>query len=92
MIRQRLARGDATVRGLAKPHDMSLPSFMENLKKPEGSKLVTSKKIGRPPRCELAPDAFTPIKNWLTKQSESRARRLYCFYHHIKNPMQERSN
>lgn len=91
MILQRLARGEATVSELAQHHDMALPSFMEHLKKLEAANLVTSKKEGRTRTCQLAPDAFTPAKGWLSEQSAIWEGRLDRFDDYIKNLMQERS-
>lgn len=91
MILQRLARSEATVGELAEPHDMALPSFMEHLKKLEAANLVTSKKEGRTRICELAPDAFTPAKDWLAEQSAIWEGRLDRFDDYIKNLMQERN-
>ncbi|MCC1494008.1 helix-turn-helix transcriptional regulator [Cognatishimia sp. F0-27] len=89
-ILQRLARGEATVSELAEHHDMALPSFMEHLKKLEAANLVTSKKEGRTRICKLAPDAFTPAKDWLNEQSTIWEGRLDRFDDYIKNLVQER--
>ena len=91
VILQRLARGEATVSELAKPHDMALPSFMEHLKKLEAAKLITSKKKGRTRICELAPNAFVPARDWLTEQTETWESRLDRFDDYIKNLMQVRN-
>ena len=90
LILQRLARGEASVSELAKPHDMALPSFMEHLKKLEAAGLVTSKKQGRTRTCELAPGAFAPAKDWLSEQSEIWEGRLNRFDDYVKNLMKER--
>ena len=92
LILARLARGSATVSELAEPHDMALPSFMEHLKKLEAAKLIKSKKTGRTRTCELAPDAFTPAKNWLSEQSTIWEGRLDRFDDYIKNLLQERNS
>lgn len=91
MILERLARGEATVSDLAKPHDMALPSFMEHLRKLEAANLVTSKKKGRARICKLAPDAFAPAKDWLTEQREIWEGRLNRFDDYIESLMQERN-
>lgn len=90
MILQRLARGEASVSELAKPHDMALPSFMEHLKKLEAANLITSQKQGRTRICALSPDAFTPAKDWLREQSATWEGRLDRFDDYINNLMQER--
>ena len=76
---------------LAEPHDMALPSFMEHLKKLETANLVMSRKEGRTRICALAPDAFTPARDWLSEQSAIWAGRLDRFDDYIRNLMQERS-
>ena len=76
---------------LAEPHDMALPSFMEHLKKLETANLVTSRKEGRTRICALAPDAFTPARDWLSEQSAIWEGRLDRFDDYIRNLTQERS-
>lgn len=90
MILQRLARGEASVSELAEPHDMALPSFMEHLKKLEAANLVTSQKTGRTRIYAMAPEAFTPVTDWLNEQSAIWEGRLDRFDDYIKNLMQER--
>ncbi|WP_069299503.1 ArsR/SmtB family transcription factor [Neptunicoccus sediminis] len=91
MILQRLARGEATASELAEPHAMALPSFMEHLKKLEAAGLISSEKKGRTRVCELAPDAFTPAKNWLTEQSAIWDGRLDQFDDYVTNLTKERN-
>lgn len=91
MILERLARGEATASELAQPHDMALPSFMEHLKKLETAGLITSEKRGRTRVCQLAPDAFTPAKSWLSEQSAIWERRLDQFDDYVTSLMKERN-
>lgn len=91
MILQRLAWGEATASELAEPHEMALPSFMEHLKKLEAAGLISSEKKGRTRVCQLAPDAFTPAKNWLTEQSAIWDGRLDQFDDYITKLMKERN-
>nr|WP_093034624.1 metalloregulator ArsR/SmtB family transcription factor [Ruegeria marina] len=91
MILERLARGEASVSELAAPHDMALPSFLEHLKKLEAAKLITSNKQGRTRICELSPDAFTPVRDWLTEQNAIWEGRLDRFNDYINNLVQERN-
>lgn len=90
LILERLARGEASVSELADPHDMALPSFMEHLKKLELAGLIISKKQGRTRTCALAPDAFSPAKDWLAAQSAIWEERLDRFDDYALNLMQER--
>ncbi len=89
---QRLARSEASVSELAAPHDMALPSFMEHLKKLEAASLVTSRKQGRTRICALAPDAFAPVRDWLTEQAEIWEGRLDRFDDYVLNLTRERGN
>ena len=41
--------------------------------------------------CKLAPNAFTPSRDWLTEQSDIWEGRLDRFDNYIENLMQERS-
>lgn len=91
MILQRLARSEATASELAEPHDMALPSFMEHLKKLETAGLIISEKKGRTRVCQLAPEAFTPAKIWLTEQSAIWDSRLDQFDDYINNLMKEQN-
>lgn len=90
MILQRLARGKASVGELAAPHDMALPSFMQHLRKLEAAGLVTSEKRGRTRVCALAPNAFTPARDWLSEQSAIWEGRLDRFDGYIETLMKER--
>ena len=90
MILQRLARGEASVSELAEPHDMALSSLMEHLKKLEAANLITSKKEGRTRICELAPNAFTPAKDWLSEQSAIWEGRLDRLDNYVTNLMKDR--
>ena len=91
VILQRLARSEATVSELAAPHDMALPSFMAHLKKLEAAKLVVTRKEGRTRMCALAPDAFSPAKDWLSEQSEVWEGRLDRFDDYVTTLMQDRT-
>lgn len=87
MILDRLARGKASVGELAAPHAMALPSFMAHLKKLEDAGLIRSHKQGRTRICELAPDAFVPVRDWLNAQHkvwESRLDRLDAYVTTLK--------
>ncbi|MFY0681178.1 MAG: winged helix-turn-helix transcriptional regulator [Thalassovita sp.] len=90
-ILQRLARGEASVSELAEPHDMALPSFLEHLKKLEAAGLVTSTKQGRTRTCALAPNAFSPAKDWLSTQSDIWEARLDCLDAYVTTLKTEQS-
>ena len=62
---ERLARGPASVKELARPLAMSLPAVMQHLAVLEGCGLVTSEKAGRVRTCRLEPDRLGPARDWL---------------------------
>lgn len=67
---QRLAAGPASVKQLAAPFDMALPSFMKHLAVLEESGLVTSTKVGRVRTCRLDPRRIDTAADWLNRQRE----------------------
>ncbi|AZQ66856.1 transcriptional regulator [Silicimonas algicola] len=78
----RLAAGPATVSDLARPFDMTLPSFLLHIRKLEASGLVLTSKDGRTRTVTLVPGAFTPVRTWLDDQRdlwEARLDRLETF-------------
>lgn len=78
----RLAAGPATVSELARPFDMTLPSFLLHIRKLETSGLVVTSKDGRTRTVTLVPGAFTPVRTWLDDQRdlwEARLDRLETF-------------
>ncbi|WP_370159602.1 ArsR/SmtB family transcription factor [Limimaricola soesokkakensis] len=89
-ILSRLARGPASVSELAAPHDMALPSFMGHLKKLEDAGLITTAKEGRVRHCQLAPDAFAPVQDWLGEQRALWNGRLDRFDDYVANLMKDR--
>jgi DNA-binding transcriptional ArsR family regulator len=64
----RLGQGEASVKTLAAPHDMALPSFLKHLDMLERAGLVQSRKDGRVRVCTLHPEAFAPAESWLDQQ------------------------
>lgn len=64
----RLGQGAVSVKTLAAPHDMALPSFLKHLDMLERAGLVKSRKDGRVRVCTLHPEAFTPAEGWLQQQ------------------------
>lgn len=72
----RLGQGEASVKTLAAPHDMALPSFLKHLEALERAGLVTSRKDGRVRVCTLHPEALAPAEGWLDQQRGIWAGRL----------------
>jgi len=61
-----LVQGTASVKQLAEPHDMALPSFMKHISVLESSELITTKKKGRVRSCEIRLDTCATAEVWLT--------------------------
>ena len=81
-IVSRLANGAATVKELAAPFTMALPSFMKHLGVLERSGLIRSHKQGRIRTCELQPAALRGVEAWLADQQaiwEARTDRLAAY-------------
>jgi len=60
-----LARGQASVTELARPHRMSLPAVMKHLRVLQRAGLVTQRKTGRIRRCRLAARPLQQAQAWL---------------------------
>ncbi len=69
MIVERLSRGPASVRDLARPITMSLPSVLQHLQILEASGLVHTQKIGRVRLCTLQPIALQVLEHWVNARS-----------------------
>lgn len=65
MIEQ-LARGPATVKELARPANMRLPSAVKHLKVLEDGGIVVSRKAGRTRTYAMRHDAFSPVNDWVS--------------------------
>jgi DNA-binding transcriptional ArsR family regulator len=73
---ERLVSGPATTSELARPFDMSLPSFTQHLGVLEKAGLVTSSKTGRVRTYQLARVALELVDGWLADQRRLWERRL----------------
>jgi DNA-binding transcriptional ArsR family regulator len=62
-----LARGQASVMQLARPHRMSLPAVMKHLKVLEKAGLVTQKKLGRTRHCRLRAEPLKKAEAWISR-------------------------
>ena len=76
MIVERLSRGPASVRDLARPITMSLPSVLQHLQVLEASGLVASQKIGRVRMCSLRPIALQMVEHWVNQHRISSDRQV----------------
>lgn len=78
----RLGAGAASVKELAAPFAMALPSFMKHLAVLERCGLIRSNKTGRTRTCELEPAVLQTAQSWLDEQRwvwESRTDRLAIY-------------
>lgn len=67
MIEQ-LTRGPASVKELAEPLTMALPSVLKHLKVLEEGHLVESEKTGRVRTYRMRPNALAPIDRWVSQR------------------------
>jgi DNA-binding transcriptional ArsR family regulator len=81
-VLQRLSRGPASVKELAEPFEMALPSFLQHLKVLESGGLIRSRKVGRVRTCEIEPAPLTGAEAWIAEQRsiwEGRLDRLEAY-------------
>ena len=67
-IVERLIRGPAPVKELARPLAMALPSVMQHLQVLEDCGLVRSEKVGRVRTCRIDPQRLRTAESWLVAQ------------------------
>ena len=78
----RLGKGPAGISALAKPFDMTLPSFMKHIRLLEGRGLIRTRKEGRVRTCAIETKPFAVVEAWLSAQRaiwEGRTDRLEQF-------------
>jgi DNA-binding transcriptional ArsR family regulator len=84
---RRLGRGPASVSELARPHEITLPSFMKHVRTLERCGLIRSTKSGRVRTCTLNRERLTIVDDWLADQRalwESRTDRLEHLVTHLE--------
>ncbi len=69
-VLQRLSQGPASVKELAEPFTMALPSFLQHLNVLEQGGLIRSKKVGRVRTCEMQSASLTTAESWIATQRE----------------------
>ncbi len=69
-IVRRLGRGPASVGELARPFEMTLPSFMKHVRVLESSGVIRTSKTGRVRSCALNRDRLALVDGWLAEQRE----------------------
>jgi len=65
---EQLSRGPATVKELARPANMRLPSALKHLRVLEEGGVVASRKIGRTRTYAMRSEALAPIKDWMRER------------------------
>jgi DNA-binding transcriptional ArsR family regulator len=68
---ERLGRGPASVKELATPFSMALPTIMKHLGVLEDSGLVLSQKSGRVRTYSLRKDALADVEQWIAERKAS---------------------
>lgn len=65
---ERLSLGPATVKELAGPANMRLPSALKHLRVLEDGGIVASRKVGRTRTYTIEPTALSAIDDWVRKR------------------------
>jgi len=65
---EQLSRGPASVKQLAAPLDLALPSAVKHLQLLEQTGIVRSNKAGRVRTYDLRPDGLTPVADWVRRR------------------------
>ncbi len=65
---RRLGRGPASVGELARPHPITLPSFMKHVRTLESCGLIRTVKSGRVRMCTLDKSRLAVLDDWLSDQ------------------------
>jgi DNA-binding transcriptional ArsR family regulator len=65
---EQLSRGPATVKDLARPAQMRLPSALKHLRVLEDGGIVISRKVGRTRTYSMQPAAFKAISDWINQR------------------------
>ena len=88
-VLERLNHGSATVKELAEPFDMALPSFMKHLRVLEKTALVRSQKVGRVRTYWLQPKEMKRARSWLNDQLTLWEKRLDQFDQYARQVFEE---
>ena len=67
-----LGRGPASVGELARPHPITLPSFMKHVRTLESCGLIQTEKSGRVRMCTLDRSRLAVLDDWLSDQRRLR--------------------
>lgn len=64
----RLGKGSASIKELAEPFNLGLPSFLKHIKVLESSGLIASEKVGRVRTCKLRRENLAAAEKWFDEQ------------------------
>ncbi|MFN7021650.1 MAG: ArsR/SmtB family transcription factor [Phycisphaerales bacterium] len=81
---ERLRQGPMTVKSLAEPYGMALPSFLQHIRVLEAGGLVRSRKQGRVRTVQAIPAQFGSLSAWLERQHDIWNKRLDQLDAHLK--------
>ena len=81
----RLVNAPASVKELAQPFDMALPSFMKHIGVLEKSGLITSTKAGRVRTCRIRSDRLAEAEEWLGAQRKLWEDRTDRLAHYVES-------
>lgn len=88
-VLSRLIEGKATVKELAEPFSLGLPTFLKHLKVLEDSGLISSRKVGRVRTCAVQPKRLMEAESWLVQRRELWEARLDKFTDYVEALAQE---
>jgi DNA-binding transcriptional ArsR family regulator len=78
-VLERLGRGGATITELAAPYGISLTGMKKHVRLLEDAGLVSTEKVGRARRCNLAPRHLEDVHEWIELQRQQLEARLDRF-------------
>ena len=86
-VLQQLIDGPASIKELAEPFDMALPSFLKHITVLEDTGLIGSRKVGRVRTCRLKPKKMSAAEQWMSDQRalwEGRTDRLAAYVENLE--------
>ena len=69
-ILAKLAKGDATVKDLAKPFNISAPAITKHLKVLENAGLISRSKDAQWRPCKIEPEALKDVSDWVSEYTK----------------------
>lgn len=90
-IIEQLSKGPATVKELAGPAKMRLPSAVKHLKVLEDGGIVVSRKVGRTRTYRMQPAAFRAINDWVRQREAAMNAAFDCLVQAMNDSPEEES-